>query len=591
LTMSFRKILIVFGAMTAFVFMAASPAPAAMGDIQSFTFNGYGPEDVLGPGEEAKPDGNPDANFSVTLTGAGAIAHFTITAPDGKVKWDTKAGNNIAGILVKDGKNEVISKSDQSLPVIPFILAASFNFSVHDDGTIAEGGKFTLTTIFIDGSESRASVEIPRTAKDEPEKTAEIKILSAKWNKDVARDLTGRNENLAGDGAPDESIRVAVQGSGKLTGVTVKSVKGGAEWDTLPGNKAWLVAVTAKDKVLNRKDGSVEADIKGKTVLDLWLTDNGVIKKGRSAFEVLLVFSDGSVIRREVDAEDERADDDDEEFEGRTVFLGQGDRDFTGQNEKKAGNGKPDLHAELVLETPGTVVAVAVQALSGNKGEWDTIPGNGNWLVVVTGKDGAILNRQDGSVSIPVSGKREFGLWFEDNGDFGGRQTRGRVSLTYDDGRVLTKEFSRAPEDGPKKKPGQNVHRERREVALSQPRQASSSDLVGRGERPGKSGKLDWVFEMQINGKGTIKSLALRGNSPFGWSEWDTIPGNGIPLLGAAPMGKGLLNAKNGAVMIEVPPHNKLLLFVEDDGFLARKGPKQFKLEVTWTDGTVTESN
>lgn len=444
-----KRLFPVLGVLTAVLFMAVSPALAAMGDIQSFTFSGYGPGDAVGPGEDPKPDGNPDATFSATITGAGAIANFTIASPDGSVRWDTKAGNNIAGIHVKDGKGSVVAKSDQNLPVVPFILAASFEFSVHDDGVIAEGGKFTLTTVFIDGSESKASVEIPRTAKDEPERKGRIKILSARWNREAARDLTGRNEKLAGDGAPDESIRVMVQGSGKLTGVTVKSVKGGTEWDTLPGNKAWLVAVTANDKTLNQKDGSLEADIRGKTVLDLWLTDNGAIEKGRSAFEVLLVFSDGSVLKQKIDEEEEQAED--EEFEGRAVFLGQGNRDFTGQNEKKAGNGKPDLQAELTVETPGTVVAVAVQSLSGKKGEWDTVPGNSKWLLAVADKNGSLLNRADGSISIPISGKTSFSLWFEDNGEFSGRNLKAIVVLTYDDGRVLSRELetSRPPQKGP----------------------------------------------------------------------------------------------------------------------------------------------
>lgn len=85
--------------------------------------------------------------------------------------------------------------------------------------------------------------------------------------------------------------------------------------------------------------------------------------------------------------------------------------------------------------------------------------------------------------------------------------------------------------------------------------------------------------------------MSLTGSSAFGTAVWDTIPGNGFPLIGVAPVGKGLLNGKDGTVSIDAPPHNKLLLFVEDDGFLSRKGPKQFNLEVTWADGTVTESN
>lgn len=586
----YLKIQFLLIAAAAVSLLFAAPALAAMGEIQSFSFSGFGPGDILGPGESAAPDGNPDAVFSVSITGIGALANFSLRSGDGKSTWDTTPGNNIPGIHVQDGAGKLLTDSSRGLPITPFLLGASFVLTVHDDGSLARGGKFTLTALFVDGSENSATVEIPPSVKEEPEQTAQVKILSARWSDEAKRDLTGDYEKLAGDGVPDEAIRVVVQGSGKLTGVTVRSIKGdAAEWDTLPGNSAWLVAVTSSEKVLNRKDGSIEADLKGRTALDLRLTDNGSIKRGRSTFEVSLTFSDGSVVKRAVD--EKQAGPAGDAFAGSAVLLGPGNRDLTGRNEQRAGNGKPDIEAELKVETTGTIVAVNIHTTSGVSGEWDTIPGNGKWLVVLTGTDGAILNRADGSVSIPVSGPSVFHLWFEDNNAFSEAETRAAVTLTYDDGRVLSRQLQSPSSGRPQRGPGRPVQKESRELRLSPPRQASSSDYVGKGERPGKSGNKDWVFELQITGKGKVESMTLQGSSSTGMAVWDTIPGNGFSLLGITAQGRGLLNRADGTVSFDVPPNSNLMLFVEDDGFLRRRGQKQFKVQVTWSDGSVTESN
>ena len=578
-------------ALAASSLLLAAPSLAAMGDIQGFTFSGFGPGDILGAGESSAPDGNPDAAFSVSMTGIGALANFSLRSEDGKSTWDTTARNNVAGIHVQDSAGKLLTDSAGSMPITPFLLGASFVLTVHDDGSLARGGKFVLTALFVDGSESSATVEIPPTVKEEPEQAAQVKILSARWSDEGKRDLTGDYEKLAGNGVSDEAIRVVVQGSGKLTGVTVRSIKGdAAEWDTLPGNSAWLVGVTSAEKVLNRKDGSIEADLKGRTTLDLRLTDNGSIKRGRSTFEVSLTFSDGSVVKRTVAAKQGGPSGD--AFDGSAAFLGSGNRDLTGRNEKRAGNGKPDLQAELRVETTGTIVAAKIHTISGASGEWDTVPGNGKWLLVLTGADSAILNRPDGSISLAVSGPSVLHLWFEDNGAFSERETRAVVTLTYDDGRVLSRQLQFPSSRGPRKEPENDVQKEeQREIRLSPPRQASSSNYVGKGERPGKSGNRDWVFELQITGKGTIESVSLQGHSSTGMAIWDTMPGNGFPILGITGKGKGLLNKADGTVSFDVPPHSNLMLFVEDDGFLRRRGQKQFKVTVAWGDGTVTETN
>jgi len=577
--------------------LLSSPAMAAMGDIKDFSFAGFEYGDILGPGESAQPDGNPDAVFTISIAGiGGAIANLELRSEDGKSVWDTKAGNNIPGINVKDGNGNVLTASSGSMPITPFLLATGFVLTVHDDGSIAKGGNFTVKTIFVDGSETTASVAVPATAKEEP--AAAIKLVSAKWVTEGLRDLTGRNERLAGDGKQDLRLRTVLEGTAVVTGVTVRTIEGDPfEWDTIPGNRFWLAAAVRSNNVLNsKKDGSINVELKGKTNLDLFLSRPDSMEKSIPKCEVIFTFSDGSVLKRNIEAPSSAPAAD--EFAGSAILLGAGERDLVGLNEQRAGNGKPDWETELKVSTAGTVTGINIRNISGKAGEWDTIPGNKRWLIVATDQNGKVLNRQDGSVSIPVSGTMILRLWVEDNGSLADSGTRSLVTLTYDDGRTLSGELQRklrksgalTEESGKKPEETEAGKAEDRGLWLGTPRQASGSDYVGLGERPRKSGKKDWVFDFSVEGKGEIKSIQLQGTAAGRSASWDTIPGNRVPLLGVFMQGKGLLNSKNGSVSLKVSSAANLLFFVEDDGFLGRRGQKQFQLTVKWSDGTETKA-
>jgi hypothetical protein len=201
----------------------------AYGDIENLAFQGFA-DDVLGPGESAAPDGKPDATFSLSLRGVGAVSGFSLKSENGKSAWDTVAGNGVAGILVKDGGGNVLAGSDGKMTHTPLLLGMGITLTVPDDGSIARGGKFTVTARFIDDSEAHATIAVPPTKPQRPSEA--VRILSAKWADSKTRDLTGRGERLRGDGVLDESIRVMTQGTGTLTGVTVQASKANGPYGT-----------------------------------------------------------------------------------------------------------------------------------------------------------------------------------------------------------------------------------------------------------------------------------------------------------------------------------------------------------------------
>ena len=569
------------------VLLAASLGWGAMGDIENLAFQGFA-GDVLGPGESAAPDGRPDATFSLSLRGVGAVSGFSLKSENGKSAWDTVAGNGVAGILVKDGSGNVIAGSDGGMSHTPLLLGMGITLTVHDDGSIARGGKFTVTARFIDDSEAHATIAVPPTKLQRPSEA--VRIVSARWADAKTRDLTGRGERLRGDGTPDESVRVMTQGAGTLTGVTVQGVEGErAAWDTVPGNNSPLVAVTKDGVSLNRPDGSISAPLRDRTVLELWLTAAGVIEKGESKLEVRLFFSDGSVASRVIEKGAPQTQDDREEFGGSAVLTGPSDRDLVGKGEKRTGNGTKDWKIDLKVNNRGTIRAVTVDTIAGPAGVWDTISGNGRRLVGVTDGSGALLNREDGTVMIPVPRPTEFQLWMEDYDVLADEGTRARVTLTYDDGRTLSREVVRrieAPEPTPaaaKPTPATGG----REILFSNPRRASSSDYVGTSEKLGKNKKADWLFDCEIRGEGRVEAIVAEAVGTPG--VWDTIPGNGNWALGVVAPGKGLLNRRDGSVSFYASQYPKIQLFFEDDGTM-RQGASNFKITVIWSDGTKTSA-
>ena len=710
------------------VLLAASLGWGAMGDIENLAFQGFA-GDVLGPGESATPDGRPDATFSLSLRGVGAVSGFSLKSENGKSAWDTVAGNGVAGILVKDGSGNVLAGSDGRMTHTPLLLGMGIALTVPDDGSIARGGKFTVTARFIDDSEAHATISVPPTklqrpseavrivsaqwtgrksldltgpgdrmqgdgaaddgirlvlrgagtltritvqgageqpavwdtdprvqagriavtyadkalnnrdgsietqvrgqtvldllltdrdgalakggkfavnasfadgsrtqaefapqASGEGSSSASVRILSAKWADAKTRDLTGRGERLRGDGTPDESVRVMTQGAGTLTGVTVQGVEGErAAWDTVPGNNTPIIAVTRDGVTLNRPDGSISAPLRDRTVLELWLTAAGVIEKGESKLEVRFFLADGSVASRVIDRGGPQTPGDREEFAGSAVLTGPSDRDFVGKSDRPNGNGTKDWKIDLKVGNRGTITVVTVDTIAGPAGVWDTIAGNGRRIVGVTDRNGALLNREDGTVMIPVQRPTEFQLWMEDYDVLADEGTRARVTLTYDDGRTLSREVVRrieAPAPTPaaaKPTPAAGG----REILFSNPRRASSSDYVGSSEKLGKNKKADWLFDCEIHGEGRVEAIVAEAVGTPG--VWDTIPGNGNWVLGVVAPGKGLLNRRDGSVSFNAPQYPKIQLFFEDDGTM-RQGASNFKITVIWSDGTKTSA-
>jgi hypothetical protein len=133
----------------------------------------------------------------------------------------------------------------------------------------------------------------------------------------------------------------------------------------------------------------------------------------------------------------------------RAKYLGKGPKNYLPKGEIStlltSADANPDAHVKLELRgIKGTIESIAIQALDGESGTWDTIPGNGAWNIVVTRTaSGNILSDMDGSFRMDVIGETELHLWLADNGKLGTSPENFEILLQLADGQVLRNKITR----------------------------------------------------------------------------------------------------------------------------------------------------
>ncbi|MBQ9881305.1 MAG: hypothetical protein IJM42_01670 [Synergistes sp.] len=126
-------------------------------------------------------------------------------------------------------------------------------------------------------------------------------------------------------------------------------------------------------------------------------------------------------------------------------------------------------------------------------------------------------------------------------------------------------------------------------IQLFESRGESGMDLAGNGESVGADGRKDFLFDavirvpsdMQING---VKITARNGSES---AEWDTVRGNGTPLVVLVDGAKNIVNKSDGSVSFA--GEMKCVMLVNDkSGILSRAGTRT-KLTVTLSNGRMAE--
>lgn len=124
---------------------------------------------------------------------------------------------------------------------------------------------------------------------------------------------------------------------------------------------------------------------------------------------------------------------------------------------------------------------------------------------------------------------------------------------------------------------------------------ALEDDMAGASDMPLRDGVPDTELRLYLNnlyfylgrnGSHFIRSMRLRHTTLPGL-RWDTIPGNGVPVLVVRYDGR-TVNRPDGSIDgLNLPDRAFLQLFVADPGPVAARTPG-FVLDVTTLEGTLT---
>lgn len=109
--------------------------------------------------------------------------------------------------------------------------------------------------------------------------------------------------------------------------------------------------------------------------------------------------------------------------------------DLVGGGEALSPDGSPDAHFRLHITAPGkSLTSLELRNTSGQYSVWDTITGNGMWVIaVVKGKER--INAPDGGIKLDLSQDEEIlDLYVQDNGSITGGGTNYKLTLMFGDG-------------------------------------------------------------------------------------------------------------------------------------------------------------
>lgn len=573
---------------------------AAMGEIQSFTFKGT-ETDLLGMKETLKPDGKPDAHFVVSLKGVGAITGVELKALGTDRAWDTMPGNEKWGMIVRDGNGKDVTTASGSFSTKPFLAFITLHLYVADDGTaFSQKREYEVSVSFMDGSTVTAKTTVPgmpdifKPGEVEKAELPESEELSAVLLGIGDKDVVGKSEKIKGDGVRDAHFKTRFNTVSVVEEISIRNVDGtSSAWDTAPGNGTWAIAVYTDGKLRNREDGSVKFAVEGDTTLDLWVADNGSIAAGATRYEVIVKFNDGTVLRKVAERQKVAKTAVDKGILS-AVLIEPTRGDLTSRGEALKGDGKPDWKIALEMVADGRIINFIVRGNDGAS-EWDTIPGNGKWLVAVTDSSGNVLNESNGSISLNVSGKKEFDLWLTDNGTITEGDVKYKVLVVMSDGSILEKDVVRAEE-------GKEVSKARMPSGTAQVSDKIRATYRGKGpmnylkkaEVSSLLASADanpdaHVLLKLINTKGTIKSITVKAKDGKS-GTWDTIPGNGIwNIVVTREASGGVLSDTNGSFNMEVEGDTELHLWLADNGIFG-VAPEKFEIFIAFEDGRLLKN-
>jgi hypothetical protein len=560
----------------------------------------------------AIPDGKPDAVFSLTLSPRPSEPRITgieVQAVSGNAGiWTSHGRASGAGFLgVARAKNpsHIINSKGGDLNLNP-VADKSLLLFISDDGSLGQSDRrFQVKVTHKDGATWTVPVrvEAAASAAHPGAKAGAYALRMSAVLKGISNyDAVGLSKTVASDDKADGLFVLTVEAKDKeITAIEIRNVDGVPSiWDTVPGSKNPPIGVSLISdpvRLLNNRDGSVAIKVKDRVDLNLYVADNGSISGGKTSYRISAKFSDGTLswcpVTKASAASPEateapRIATSQVNFLG--TWLGFVSTDAVGPYPGLKPDGKADAVFGLDIEvSPSShITGIEITSVDGTPRKWATGSEAANWGLGVAYQNApsSLLNKADGSVSIPINGRLQFYLYVADPGDLATTQQRFRMIVKLADGSSYQQFVQRLAGTTTTVAPSSEEPVRAKGIITCEFMGFIGVDLVNTSTRPGKDGYLDGTFVMRLHvDNKKLAKVEIKGSDAT--VHWSSEPKARVKFLGVAlyPKIYKLINEKGGAMQAPISGRRTIYLYAADDGLLS--DPKSIlTVVVTFTDKT-----
>jgi hypothetical protein len=560
------------------------------------------------------PDGKADAVFSLTFPKVvpnQTVSEIELRAAQPPGLWSSsKPGAKVGyiGIARAKSPSDIVNPRGGPVNLSPETDSPLLLF-VTDDGQFASKKRsFQVRVVNSDGTSWTTAVAMETSAaarSQAPAPSGVYPVRMSAQGKGISNyDAVGVSRKIGGDEKADGLILLNVEADDKtITGIEIRNVDGTRSvWDTVPSSTNPPIGVASINdpvRLLNKSDGSVRIDVKGRLDLNLYVADNGSLEAGQTNYRVTVTFADGGISwcpvqaasRSDQKGPEEKTEKPKTNAHFLASWLGYVATDAVGLYPEMKPDGKPDavFGLDIQLIPKGVITGIELTSLDGTSRRWTTSGGPGTWGLGVAyqASSQALINRADGSVRIPLDERTQFYLYAADPGDLSSIQHNLRLVVHLDDGSSF-QQFVRWPAaPTPTVVPGapEEPQARARGIITCEFR-GFIADLVNTSTRPQKDGYLDGTFimKLQVDDKKLAKVEIASGDGVVRWSSNPRPP---VMFLGVAAYPKiyVLMNPQGGAMATPISGRRTLYLYAADNGMLS--DPKSRLIAtVTFTDNS-----
>ena len=408
-----------------------------------------------------------------------------------------------------------------------------------------------------------------------------LDVDSIRFNPEEKQDLLGPGSSRTADGKADASFSLSVSGAQAIKEISLKNDTTGKMWSTSPsGSTDLLIVKDSSGKILNPSGGLPVTPVLLGANFDLYINDAETAIPKDSDFTVMVTLIDNKDVigKTSVKGQGKQVAST-TASEGISLFETNGisEHDFAGIAEKVGADGKNDYQFTLILDFKDTAVrAMKITALaSSKKAEWDTISGNTIPIVTVIDNGNNIMNKTDGTIAFNVNGSGKYTLLVQDkDGILEDTAVKAKITISLSDGRIFEKEATKGKTSAHK------------DSLSAEYKGTGKYDFAGSKEKMESNLNADRQIDTVINVSGTLTGVRVKCTTSG--KIWDTIAGNGNPLVVLTDDKGAKQNKADGTISMAVSGEKNLSLWFDEED---SKNIGPYQVTFVMSSGQVLEAS